>query len=210
MRILFIPWFYAKPKHINKYLNLYEKHGINHDIIHYQPKDALFYSGHHKMYNKFKEAKKEYDMIHCVSGGSLVLYNLIKGGWQTNKIIFDSCPMFPTLDCTTNYIHKYNNKYNFSEEMIKKTVKTIWNFDDIINSNSKNYKSEMLKNYNKVIFDKSRKMLILTDPDDKLVQYDKIEDLKIPTEYFYKSKHAQHIIFHEKKYNNEIEKFLNL
>ena len=45
MKVLFIPWFYAKPKNINKYLQLYKKKGMNPDIINYRPVDALFYSG---------------------------------------------------------------------------------------------------------------------------------------------------------------------
>lgn len=210
MKVLFIPWFYAKPKNINKYLQLYKKKGINPDIINYRPVDALFYSGHHSLYNRFKKDKKDYDMVHCVSGGSLVLYNLIKGGWTTNKIIFDSCPMFPTLDCTVNYLKENNNKMNLSEETLSKIVKNVWHLDSIIYKCSNNYASQMLDDYNNIVLDQSRKMIILTDPDDKIVQHNKIsKDINIPTVYFKNSKHAQHLRSNPEKYEKALEAFIN-
>ena len=55
------------------------------------------------------ELDKKFDVIHCFSGGSLYYYNLKKINVISERIIYDSGPMFPTPDCVSNYIINYYN-----------------------------------------------------------------------------------------------------
>ena len=95
-RVLIIPWFASKTKHIEKYIGLYKNLNCKTDVVNYTIPEATTFT-------KWKQIRSgkilnnidtTYDAVHCFSDGNLVLYNLCKRELNYDKIIFDSSPIF--------------------------------------------------------------------------------------------------------------------
>lgn len=212
MRILLLPWFNYNKNHLAKYHKMYKKMGFNDiEIIDYSVKELTSFK---KWINIRENIKvKNYNFIHCFSGGSLFYYNMKKCGVFSDKVLYDSGPMFPTVDCISNYVNNYYFKSN--NKIIDKTLYFTFNsYYDLENLilPGPNLKEES-KDYEKIIFDNNSKYLIINNVNDKLVQLSKIKNVlnneNVENIIFNNSKHVQHLKYNEEKYINSIEFFLN-
>jgi hypothetical protein len=177
MRILIVPFFNAKSKYINVYKNMYKKIYKNSkiDVINYSVLKAINFTGWKKInngcYNKYLNYN-EYDLIHAFSGGSLVLYNLINNNQSlilnSNKIIFDSGPFFPTPMQTSNYIcNVLDINNNYIDYNLQSVVSSYWKLEGY------DWENELFK-YNNWL-NKNNNSLCLLPENDPLLEYNEIE-----------------------------------
>lgn len=215
MRILIVPFFNAKSKYINVYKNMYKKIYKNSkiDVINYSVFNAINFTGWEKIkngcYNKYLNYY-EYDLIHTFSGGSLVLYNLINNNksliLNSNKIIFDSGPFFPTPAQTSNYICSILNINNiYIDYNLQSVISSYWKLEGY------NWENELFK-YNNWI-NKNNNSLCLLPKNDPLLEYNEIELWSDKTNseivLFNDSKHVQLYRKNPDKYIQNVFDFCN-
>ena len=216
MRILILPWFNSNMKNINKYIHLYKNLGVDKvDVINYPLNKILSNKGWLELRETNKNITKNYDVVHNFSGGSLLYYNLCKIGLDNKKVIYDSGPMFPTPECTSNYIVNFYNLNQNYKPIFNSVIDFYWNIELKTLDNKQLekliYYKNNYKDYNNVIFNKDKETLILNDLNDKIVLHEEInKNLKnnIETYYFKNSTHVKHLRYHENEYQNIIKNFI--
>ena len=93
--VCFIGFFGMKDKHVSKYVNLWNSLNASTDFYKYSAyKDILCSSNHKIIRESFEPKKMHYDVVHCISGGSLYLHLLLtsKKTFTYSKIVYDSSP----------------------------------------------------------------------------------------------------------------------
>ena len=76
MNALLIGWFFAKPKHMKKYISLYKKLGVNDVyVILYPAHKAVSYYGITKLAKQFETEQKTYDQILFLDYGCISIMN---------------------------------------------------------------------------------------------------------------------------------------
>jgi hypothetical protein len=109
INVCFIGFFGMKDKHVSKYVNLWNTLNASTDFYKYSAyKDILRSSNHKVLRESFEPKKMHYDIVHCISGGSLYLHLLLtsKKTFTYNKIIYDSGPYTFDHKQTENYAHQ--------------------------------------------------------------------------------------------------------
>jgi hypothetical protein len=214
MKLLIIPWFNANSRNISKYVKKYIELGIkkdNIDIFNYNFIDSLTFSGLYKIHKNNLNNKKNYDIVHNFSGGSLIQYQLKKSNWNFEKIIIDSGPMFPTVHCTNNYIINSNILPKSFSNFSKFGINTIWNLNDF-DSNVKEHRKLMELNYNEIIFPSDKEKLLFNSNKDKIILLDyilKMNDDKTKSILYDNSPHVQHMKYNNEHYTETLFNFIN-
>lgn len=109
LNVCFIGFFGMKDKHASKYVNLWNTLNASTDVYKYSAyKDVLSTSSYKILRESFEPKKMHYDIVHCISGGSLYLHVLLtsKHTFTYSKIIYDSGPYTFDNKQTENYAHQ--------------------------------------------------------------------------------------------------------
>jgi hypothetical protein len=109
LSVCFIGFFGIKQQHVNKYIDLWNNLNTSTDCYKYSAyKDILTSSNHKTTRELFEPKKTHYDIVHCISGGSLYLHLLLtsKKTFTYSKIIFDSGPYTFDHNQTEIYAHQ--------------------------------------------------------------------------------------------------------
>ena len=109
LNVCFIGFFGMKPRHANKYVNLWNGLNASTDVYNYSYyKDILKFTNHNKIRELFQPKKIHYDVVHCISGGSLYLHLLLtsKNTFTYSKIVYDSGPYTFDHKQTEIYAHE--------------------------------------------------------------------------------------------------------
>ena len=109
LSVCFIGFFGIKQQHVNKYIDLWNNLNTSTDCYKYSAyKDILTSSNHKTTRELFEPKKTHYDIVHCISGGSLYLHLLLtsKKTFTYSKIIFDSGPYTFDHNKTEIYAHQ--------------------------------------------------------------------------------------------------------
>ena len=109
LSVCFIGFFGIKNQHVNKYIELWN--GLNASTNYYKYsayKDVLTCSSNKITRELFEPKKNHYDIVHCISGGSLYLHLLLtsKKTFTYSKIIYDSGPYTFDHKQTEIYAHQ--------------------------------------------------------------------------------------------------------
>lgn len=180
LSVCFIGFFGMKHQHANKYIDLWNNLNASTNYYNYSAyKDILTSSNHKTTRELFEPKKNHYDIVHCISGGSLYLHLLLtsKKTFTYSKIIYDSGPY--TFD------HKQTEIYTHQTFPITKClpVKKILN---AINGDA----STMLMDEHKSNLYTSHEKLVLTSKLDKTI------DREFVMKYIDKSG-AKHVEFNK-------------
>ena len=209
MRILIIPWFRANNIHVNKYINMYKKIGVdNVDVMKYSLLEAFSHRGW-KKFRKRENIAKYYDVVHTFSGGSLIAYNLLKNNWEFKKLIFDSGPMFPTEECSINYLIGTKLIPESSRKFSEKTLSKIWTLDY---STCPEIRNDYIIDYKKTLFPSENKKLIINSTKDTIILPKRIEEIidnNSEVISYENSNHVCHYRENKNHYKNVIYKFIN-
>jgi hypothetical protein len=109
LSVCFIGFFGIKQQHVNKYIDLWNNLNTSTDCYKYSAYKDILTSSNHKTNREFFEPKKtHYDIVHCISGGSLYLHLLLtsKKTFTYSKIIYDSGPYTFDHNQTEIYAHQ--------------------------------------------------------------------------------------------------------
>jgi hypothetical protein len=109
LSVCFIGFFGMKQQHANKYIDLWNNLNASTNYYKYSAyKDIITYSNHKKTRELFEPKKNHYDIVHCISGGSLYLHLLLtsKKTFTYSKIIYDSGPYTFDHKQTEIYAHE--------------------------------------------------------------------------------------------------------
>ena len=215
MNILIVGWFNSNVKHLNKYKAMYQKLGYeNINLYTYPLKTAVTHKGWIDIHNDKTNHNLNYDLVHSLSGGSLLYYNLCNLNLKNSMIIYDSAPMFATPMCVSNYIVESYNQPKFFIPMYQSIVNNYWKIEKQILPNKDEYNYIFNKqNYNNIIFDDNKDTLILNDKSDKIVLHEEIdkntENLQnVRKVYIENSEHVQHLRYASEQYISTINEFL--
>jgi hypothetical protein len=208
MRVLLVGWFNCKPQHLKKYTDLYNRIGVDKcDTIIYPTWKALTWTGNKSIMNYAPEkGDGKYDIVHTFSGGSLVSGLLtISPSFKLrfNKIIYDSGPMFPTADCTTNYLRVMSGLSQKDMPRLNNLLDRAWEIEGYPTKYNRYYERKMLHD--------TIPRMYINSSSDKYVQHDKIKDYKngnFTALTFEDSEHVQHYRKYPKEYENSLRKFI--
>jgi len=218
MSVLLLGWFNANKLHMDKYVKLYKNLGFqNVKTVTYPISQIMSNFGWLDIRKKNQnKLDKKFDVIHCFSGGSLYYYNLKKINVYSEKIIYDSGPMFPTADCVSNYIINYYEFNNNKKFLISNSIDYFWDIE------KKYFLKDQLKNlthdddYNDIIFDNKFKYLLINDLNDKIVLHKEInnlienkKNLDLTQSIFENSIHVQHLRYNEEEYKSVLSSFIS-
>lgn len=109
LNVCFIGFFGMKDNHASKYVNLWNSLNASTDCYKYSAYKHILRTSNHKILRESFEPKKmHYDVVHCISGGSLYLHLLLtsKKTFTYSKIIYDSGPYTFDHKQTENYAHQ--------------------------------------------------------------------------------------------------------
>lgn len=109
LSVCFIGFFGIKQQHANKYIDLWNNLNASTNYYTYSAyKDLILSTSSHKTRELFEPKKNHYDIVHCISGGSLYLHLLLtsKKTFTYSKIIYDSGPYTFDHKQTENYAHQ--------------------------------------------------------------------------------------------------------
>ena len=109
LSVCFIGFFGIKQQHVNKYIDLWNNLNTSTDCYKYSAyKDILTSSNHKTTRELFEPKKTHYDIVHCISGGSLYLHLLLtsKRTFTYSKIIYDSSPYTFDIKHSELYVHQ--------------------------------------------------------------------------------------------------------
>jgi len=204
LSVCFIGFFGIKQQHANKYIDLWNKLNASTNYYKYSAyKDILTISNHNHKTNRelFEPKKNHYDIVHCISGGSLYLHLLLtsKKTFTYSKIIYDSGPY--TFD------HKQTEIYAHQTFPITKClpVKNIFNAinGDIMAILKDEHKSTLYTSHNK---------LVLTSKLDKTIDREfvmkYIHDSGAKHIEFSKGVHANLYLTNKEEYTQSLVDFI--
>ena len=186
-QILFIGFFGMQQKHAGIYINMWKNLGANVDNEVYRINDTFNIYKHHKIRNKFIPKKQHYDIIYCISGGSLHMLNLLqaKNKFTYNKIIFDSGP----------YLYDTCQAENYLKQMYPTTLKYI-PIEKILNVYYGEKIKVVNKEYESVVLNLNVPKLILTSKTDTMIDQIYIKN------YIKSSTNIKHIEFEKGSHAN--------
>ena len=107
-KVCFIGFFGMQKKHAETYINLWRTLDADADYESYSSHSVLRPSRHDVIRNTFQPKQPHYDVVHCISGGSLYLLLVMqaKKTFTYSKIIFDSGPYTVDHKQTQIYAHQ--------------------------------------------------------------------------------------------------------
>jgi hypothetical protein len=162
LSVCFIGFFGIKHQHVNKYIDLWNNLNASTNYYKYSPyKDLLTISNYKTTRELFEPKKNHYDIVHCISGGSLYLHLLLtsKKTFTYSKVIYDSGPY--TFD------HKQTQIYTHQTFPITKCL-PVKNILNAVNGNA----TVTLIDEHKTTLYTSHEKLVLTSKLDKTIDRD--------------------------------------
>lgn len=212
MNVLIIPFWFAKPYQLNYHRELYKRFGANRiDVLEYKPNEALSSKKIIVSCKRFLNEREEqcnYDIIHCISGGSNFCTAGIIPYLEENHfpkyIILDSGPILP-LGYSVQKALAMNLKIN---QFFLFPLKYIWKFLFIIDK-------AMEKNIDALSKAKmnNTKILCLIGKNDKVI---KLCDVKKYygefIEHYEVFPNGKHLNLHksdQKLYESVLENFIS-
>lgn len=105
-KVLFAGFFGMQKKHTIRYIDLWKKLGSN--VVDHEPyelQDIFRVNAYPIIREKFCSRQPHYDIVYCISGGSLHMLNLIKAknSFTFDRIVFDSGPYQFSVRQAENY-----------------------------------------------------------------------------------------------------------
>lgn len=185
LNVCFIGFFGMKSRHANKYVNLWNGLNMTSDVYNYSYKDIFHISSYSKFRESFQPKKKHYDVIHCISGGSLYLHLLLtsKNTFTYSKIIYDSGPY--TFDHKQMEIYAHET-FPITRCLPVKNIMNAINGDKVVSILKEEHKSNLYGSHEK---------LVLTGKLDKTI------DRKFVMEFIHSSG-SQHLEFYKGSHAN--------
>lgn len=185
LSVCFIGFFGIKHQHVNKYIDLWNNLNASTNYYKYSPyKDLLTISNYKTTRELFEPKKNHYDIVHCISGGSLYLHLLLtsKKTFTYSKVIYDSGPYTFDHKQTEIYIHQ---TYPITKFLSVKNIFSAMNENEMLK----------LKEEHKNNLYTSHEKLVLTSKLDKTIDRDFV------MKYIDKSG-AKHIEFNKGQHAN--------
>ena len=108
-KVLFTGFFGIQPKHTQHYISMWKKLNATVDPEPYHLRDVFSVNHRHAIIrDTFQPKQAHYDVIHCISGGCLYLFNLLqaKHSFTYDRIIFDSGPYLYSTPQVENFVHQ--------------------------------------------------------------------------------------------------------
>jgi hypothetical protein len=201
-KILFAGFFGMTPAHAKHYIQLFSRLGHTVHCEPYTFTDVALPRNHALVRNRYVPKSPHYDVMYCISGGSLHFSNL-QPKISVDKIIFDSGPYYYS---SKHFEHYLQNKYRISlplEGLINRTYRAC-NFGSFPNAN---------KEYWKTILDPLRPQLILTAKKDTIVDQAFIQSYAQGKENIthieYNTGHHANIYkYNVEKYSADVQQFI--
>jgi hypothetical protein len=178
LSVCFLGFFGIKQQHANKYIDLWNNLNASTNYYEYSAyKDVLTTSSYKITRELFEPKKNHYDIVHCISGGSLYLHLLLtsKKTFTYSKIIYDSGPYTFDHKQTENYAHE---TFPITKCLPLKNILNAINGDVVA----------IIKNEHKNTLYTSHEKLVLTSKLDKTI------DREFVMKYIHDSR-AKHIEF---------------
>jgi len=171
MKVLITGFFLMKPKHMVHYTQLWKYLGATEvDCYQYPVIDAVSYT-RWKHIRETRQEMQKYDVVFCMSGGSLYLHNLRHNAYnpiEYDKIVYDSGPFFPNAKQGEHYV---NNTLNCTLPL-QSVINFVWRLEGCTDSILKQENTSYLDNTHHQDIPK----LILTSDEDKVIIQSDIED----------------------------------
>jgi|688.fasta_scaffold290556_1 hypothetical protein len=203
LSVCFIGFFGIKNNHVDKYIKLWNSLNASIDYYKYDSfKDLFNTSNHKKMRELFEPKKKHYDIIHCISGGSLYLHILLtsKQNFTYSKIIYDSGPYTFEPKQVEIYL---NQTYPITKCLPIEKIVNLYNEDS--------YKTLRIEHKN-TLYSQHEK-LVLTNKLDKTIDQDFvlqfIDKSRAKHIEFYQGKHANLYNYNKEEYTQSLIDFIN-
>jgi hypothetical protein len=191
-KIIFSGFFGMKPSVAKHYIELFQRLGHKVDFEPYTISDVFLIRNNQRTRDNYIPKSPHYDVMYCISGGSLRMLNIIPK-ITADKIIFDSGPY---LFSSKHFEHFLQNKYHIPFPL-----------DPLINASFRAFNlgsiSEANAEYWKTILEPLRPQLILTSKKDQIIDQNFIRS------YAKDKKNIEHIEFNDGihaniyKYNKE-------
>ena len=202
LSVCFIGFFGIKQQHANKYIDLWNTLNASTNYYKYSAyKDILTSSSHKTTRELFEPKKNHYDIVHCISGGSLYLHLLLtsKKTFTYSKIIYDSGPY--TFD------HKQTEIYAHDAFPITKCL-PVKNILNAVNGDAAmtlidEHKSTLYTPHNKLVL--TSKMDKTIDRDFVMKYIDKSGAKHIE---FSKGRHANLYLTNKEEYTESLVDFM--
>jgi hypothetical protein len=186
LSVCFLGFFGMKQQHANKYIDLWNNFNASTNYYKYSAyKDVLTSSSYKTTRELFEPKKNHYDIVHCISGGSLYLHLLLtsKKTFTYSKIIYDSGPY--TFD------HKQTEIYAHETFPITKCLPV----KNILNAINGDVGAIMKNEHKNTLYNTSHEKLVLTSKLDKTI------DREFVMKYIHDSG-AKHIEFSKGNHAN--------
>jgi hypothetical protein len=202
LSVCFIGFFGIKHQHVNKYIDLWNNLNASTNYYKYSPyKDLLTISNHKTTRELFEPKKNHYDIVHCISGGSLYLHLLLtsKKTFTYSKIIYDSGPY--TFD------HKQTEIYAHQTFPITKCLPV----KNILNAVNGDATVTLIDEHKSTLYT-SHEKLVLTSKLDKTIDRDfvmkYIHDSGAKHIEFSKGVHANLYLTNKEEYTQSLVDFI--
>jgi hypothetical protein len=202
LSVCFIGFFGMKQQHANKYIDLWNNLNASTNYYKYSDyKDILTTSNHKKTRELFEPKKNHYDIVHCISGGSLYLHLLLtsKKTFTYSKIIYDSGPY--TFD------HKQTEIYAHETFPITKCLPV----KNILNAVNGDATMTLIDEHKSTLYTSHNK-LVLTSKFDKTIDRDfvmkYIHDSGAKHIEFSKGYHANLYLTNKEEYTQSLVDFI--
>ena len=202
LSVCFIGFFGIKQQHANKYIDLWNNLNASTNYYKYSAyKDVLSTSSYKTTRELFEPKKNHYDIVHCISGGSLYLHLLLtsKKTFTYSKIIYDSGPY--TFD------HKQTEIYAHQTFPITKCL-PVKNILNAVNGGV----AAILKDEHKSTLYTSHEKLVLTSKLDKTIDREfvmkYIDDSGAKHIEFSKGSHANLYSTNKEEYTQSLFDFI--
>jgi hypothetical protein len=204
LNICFIGFFGIKNNHVDKYIKLWDSLNASTDYYKYDVFKDLFNASNYKKKRELFEPKKEhYDVIHCISGGSLYLHMLLtsKRNFTYSKIIYDSSPYTFEPKQVEVYAHQ---TFPITKYLPIKNIVNLYNEEA--------YKSLRIEHKNTLY--SQHKKLVLTSKLDKTIDREFvlkfIDNSRAQHLEFCQGKHANLYSYNKEEYTQSLSDFIKL
>jgi hypothetical protein len=202
LSVCFIGFFGIKQQHVNKYIDLWNNLNASTNYYKYSSYKDIFTSSNHKTTRELFEPKKNhYDIVHCISGGSLYLHLLLtaKKTFTYSKIIYDSGPYTFDHKQTEIYIHQ---TYPITKFLSVKNILSAMNENEMLK----------LKEEHKNNLYTPHEKLVLTSKLDKTIDRDfvmkYIDKSGAKHTEFSKGQHANLYLTNKEEYTQSLVDFI--
>jgi len=218
-RALVLGWFRSRPKHLEKYRELYSSLGYDAVALGYPTLNAISPSRWQKLRESPpKFVTEKFDVVHLFSGACLIYYNALLSphfNWDHKCIVYDSGPYLPTSAHIVHYFQNLGASKNALTRStmigngMQKLVDMVWALQGF-------QAEKELKQYLEVLTC-TRPKLLLNSYGDRIVLHKDVAKFvelctkrgsEVNSHYFENSSHASHYRVHPKEYKEILSQFL--